>query len=188
MSARPRARVDVLAAVRRRAGWLGTAAYALVLCAVVVAVVGVVGLAVGRPYVFPSLGPTVMLFFESPLRRSASALCTLVGHAVAILVGVGALWAFGLADEPAVLAEGLTPPRVAAAATAVALTAFVLLALRCPHPPAGATTLLISLGLLTTVGELLAVVVGVVLVTVVGVALNRALGVRQALIPARDQQ
>ncbi|MER7113512.1 HPP family protein [Saccharomonospora azurea] len=77
--------------------------------------------------------------------------------------------------------EGLTGARVGAAALSVAVTALVLRLLDCPHAPAGATTLIVSLGLLTSAGELLAIAVGVVLVTVFAVACNRALGVRQPL-------
>lgn len=45
-----------------------------------------------------------------------------------------------------------------------------------PHPPAGATTLIVSLGLLKSVPELLSIVVAVLLVTAVSVALNHAFG------------
>jgi len=88
---------------------------------------------------------------------------------------------FGLTEHPPVLQEGVTGARVGAAALSVALTALVLRLLDRPRPPAGATTLIISLGLLTSTRELLAIAAGVLLVTVLGVALNRLLGVRQPL-------
>ncbi|WP_026452901.1 HPP family protein [Saccharomonospora iraqiensis] len=188
MSETPDGAGGLLGAAERRFGRFGRAGYTLVLSAVTLGAVGALGLATNQPYVFPSLGPTVLLFFESPLRRSASALCTVVGHAVAMAAGVGALWAYGLTDTPSVLTQGLTVPRVAAAATAVGLTALVLLAVRCPHPPAGATTLLICLGMLTTGADLLTIGIGVLLVTVVGLALNRLLGVPQAVVPPRDRR
>ena len=89
--------------------------------------------------------------------------------------------AFGLADHPPVIAEGITGPRIGAAALSVAQTVLVLRLLSCPHPPAGATTLIVSLGFLTSASELLAIAVAVVLTTVLAVALNRMLGVRQPL-------
>lgn len=171
----------VLGAARRRAGRVGTAAYAFTLCLAVLAAVGAIALVTRQPYLFPSLGPTVMLFFESPLEESAAPRNSLFGHGVAILAGAGCLVAFGLTEHPPVFEEGLTGARVGAAALSVAVTALVLRLLDCPHAPAGATTLIVSLGLLTSAGELLAIAVGVVLVTVFAVACNRALGVRQPL-------
>ncbi|MBB4912732.1 HPP family protein [Actinophytocola algeriensis] len=170
-----------LGAAERRAGRLGAAGYAFALCLVALAAAGAIGLLVKQPYLFPSLGPTVMLFFESPTHKSATPRSTLIGHGVALLAGVGCLVVFGLTDHPPVIQEGLTPARIGAAALSVALTALVLRLLSCPHPPAGATTLIVSLGLLTSTSELLAIAAGVVLVTVLAVALNRVLGVRQPI-------
>jgi CBS-domain-containing membrane protein len=171
----------VLARAEERAGRAGGAVYAFLLCAAALAAVGVVALVVGQPYLFPSLGPTVMLFFESPMQKASAPRNALVGHGVAILAGAVCLLMFGLADAPPILQEGVTGPRIGAAALSVALTALVLKLLATPHPPAGATTLIVSLGLLTSAAELFAIAVGVVLVTVVGVALNRLFGVRQPL-------
>jgi CBS-domain-containing membrane protein len=171
----------VLAAAERRAGRLGGGAYAFLLCLVALAAVGVVGLLVKQPYLFPSLGPTVMLFFETPTQKTATPRSTLVGHGVAILAGAGSLALFGLTDAPPILQEGITGPRIGAAALSLALTALVLRLLSCPHPPAGATTLIVSLGLLTSATEMLAIAVAVVLLTVLSVALNRLLGVAQPL-------
>jgi CBS-domain-containing membrane protein len=167
-----------LEAAERR-GRLAAASYAFLLCLLTLTTVGIVGLVVHQPYLFPSLGPTVMLFFESPRSRSAAPRNTLVGHGVAILAGVASLALFGLTNHPPVIQEGITGPRIGAAALSVALTALVLRAVDFPHPPAGATTLIVSLGLLTSAGELLDIAVAVVLVTVVGVVLNRLFRVRQ---------
>ncbi len=54
----------------------------------------------------------------------------------------------------------------------VALTAFFLQAIRCPHPPAGATTLIVSLGLIARPPQLLTMALSVLLITVIAVALN----------------
>lgn len=117
------------------------------------------------------------------MQKSARPRNTLIGHAVAILAGVGCLAVFGLADHPPVIQEGISGMRIGAAALSVALTALVLHLLACPHPPAGATTLIISLGLLTSASELLSIAAAVALVAVLGVALNRIYGVRQPLWP-----
>ncbi len=49
-------------------------------------------------------------------------------------------------------------------------------ALRASHPPAGATVLIVSLGLLKTPTELAMIVAGVAILTVAGWVINRALG------------
>jgi hypothetical protein len=63
-----------------------------------------------------------------------------------------------------------------AAAFSVGVTTGILILLRANHPPAAATTLLVSLGLLATTHDVLMILVGVVLVTVTSWLLNRAAG------------
>src|SRR5215207_5264040 len=79
----------VIDRVGRRAGGVGVGAYAAALAFVVLAIAGAVGVASKNPWLFPSLGPSVMLFFETPRAESAQPLNALVGH----LVGIGAGWA-----------------------------------------------------------------------------------------------
>jgi len=82
------------------------------------------------------------------MSRRASPRNTMIGHAVAILAGVLSLALFGLLDKPSLLQEGVTLARVGAATLSTAVTGAVLLLLRSSHPPAGATVLIVSLGLL----------------------------------------
>ena len=79
---------------------LGPAAYAAVLSLVVLALAGVVGVALHLPWLFPSLGPTVMLLFESPEQPAARPANTLIGHLTGLVMGVLCLYAFGLQDSP----------------------------------------------------------------------------------------
>jgi hypothetical protein len=62
----------------------------------------------------------------------------------------------------------------------VAVTTLVLTWLGMPHPPAGATTLIISLGILTTPPQLVSVAAAVVMTTLIGWGLNMLLGTRPA--------
>jgi CBS-domain-containing membrane protein len=150
-----------------------------VLCLVVLALTGVVGIALKQPWLFPSLGPTVMLFFESPEQPSSRPLNTLVGHAVGIVAGVACLYAFGLQGQPSAPEAGLTPSYLLAAATSVAVTTLVLTFLRLPHPPAGASTLIVSLGILTQPPQLASMMAAVLLITLAGWGLNTVLIGRQ---------
>jgi CBS-domain-containing membrane protein len=167
-----------LARRQRRRG--GGAAYAAVLAIVTLALAGTVGLVLKQPWLFPSLGPTVMLFFESPTQPASRPLNTVVGHLVGIAAGVACYSAFGLTGHASAPVGGLTVTYVMAGVLAVAFTTAVLSLLKLPHPPAGASTLIVALGILHTPVQLLAMVGAVLLVTVAGWAFNRLfLGIQQ---------
>lgn len=151
------------------------AAYAGLLCLVVLCAAGLVGLLLKTPWLFPSLGPTVMIFFESRATPAARPRSALIGHGVGLVVGYGCLAAFGLTRSPSIVQSGVTVPHLLAGALSVAVTAAVLVLLRAPHPPAGATTLIVSLGILREPLQLLSMAGAVVLITVLGVVLNRLL-------------
>lgn len=146
---------------------------AALLCLVVLLLAGAVGLAAEQPWLFPSLGPTVMLFFTAPHQASSRPRNTLVGHVVAIAVGYACLVVSGSLGAPPAPTGGLTVGYVAAAAVSVAVTTVVLQLIRLPHPPAGASTLIVSLGILDEPLQLLDMVGAVLLVTAAGWALQR---------------
>jgi CBS-domain-containing membrane protein len=141
------------------------------------ALAGVVALGAKQTLLFPSLGPTAMLFFARPLPPECTVRNVIVGHWVGILVGLAALEVFGLRALPSAVTHGLDGKRVLAAALSVAVTATVLRLIRSPHAPAGASTLIVSLGLLTTDKQLLMMAASVALVAVAGWALNLLTGV-----------
>jgi CBS-domain-containing membrane protein len=139
-----------------------------------VTVAATVALFTHQPWLFPSLGPAVMLHLEKPQAPESSPRNTLIGHAVALLAGYAFLALCGLTDHRSVVQEGVSVPRIVAAAGSLAVTALVLLVLKASHPPAGATTLIVSLGLLHTPAQLLIAGCSVVLVTAVDWLYNRA--------------
>ncbi len=155
----------------------GEMLYTFIACLLALAVSGLAAYLFKQPLLFPSLGPTALLFFEQPMAPASSPRNTLIGHLVAILAGALSLAVFGLLDNPSILQEGVTLARVGAGALSVALTGAVLLLLRSSHPPTGATTLIVSLGLLYTPHEMMMLMLGVVLLTVVGWIINRSLSV-----------
>ena len=65
----------------------------------------------------------------------------------------------------------------------MALTTLLLTWLRKPHPPAGATTLIVSLGILTTPPQLLSMAGAILLITAAGWGLNVLLGTKPAATP-----
>jgi hypothetical protein len=109
--------------------------------------VGLIGLAAGQPWLFPSLGPTAFLQAEKPGEPSARFYNTVVGHLVGLGAGLAAVWLLGASTAPGVLAaQELAPARVWAAVLSAVLTMIGLSLLRASHPPAAATMLLVALG------------------------------------------
>jgi CBS-domain-containing membrane protein len=169
---------SVLERAKERAGGLGTGTYGAVLTFVVLALAGAVGLASKQPWLFPSLGPTVMLACQAPDHPSSQPRTAAVGHIVGIAVGAGFLALFRLTDLPPAPVGGLTTGYVLAGALSVAVTTLILALLHCEHPPAGASTLIVSLGILTSARDLAVMVGAVLLVVAAGWGFNFLLGVR----------
>lgn len=167
-------------AVEDEAGGLTVGLWAALVSVVVLAAAGLVGLALRQPWLFPSLGPTIMVIAETPRQPAARPRNVLTGHLVGVAAGYLALVVTGLTAAPAVVQQGITVPRIVAACLSLALTALVLQALGTPHPPAGATTLIVSLGVLTTPSQLLAIGLSVLLVTAAATALDAMAGVRRS--------
>jgi hypothetical protein len=79
-----------------RFGVWGDALYLLVAGAGAIAISGLAAHLLRQTLLFPSLGPTVFLVFETPLAAQSSPRNTLIGHGVGIAVGFGAIVLFGL--------------------------------------------------------------------------------------------
>src|SRR3954468_16857553 len=101
-----------------------------------------------EPFLFPSLGATAFLMFETPLAEVSSPRNAVIGHMVGAAVAFFWLWVFGLIDMPSAIQAGFDGERVAAIALSLAFTGVFLRLLRAAHPPAGATTVIVALGLL----------------------------------------
>lgn len=144
---------------------------------IAIAVVSGVAWATDEPFIFPSLGPTAFLFFYTPTNPAASPRNTIIGHAVGVAAGYFALVIFGLTDDLPALATSVTGARVGAAAFSLALTSAVMVWLRAPHPPAGATTLIVSLGILREADQLAVLMLAVTFLTLQGFAINRLAGI-----------
>ncbi len=141
-----------------------------------IALLAAVAMVSGTPFVFPSLGPTAFLFFFTPTSPTASPRHTMLGHAIGILCGYGALLLCGLSHAPPAIATGVDGPRVLAAALSLAATGALMILFKAAHPPAGATTLIVSLGIVTRPLHLLLIEVAVAVLTLQAIAINRLAG------------
>jgi len=130
------------------------------------------------PFIFPSLGATAFLLFFTPTTPAASPRNALCGHAIGIASGYAALWVTGLQHAgPAIVTE-LGWTRILATALSLATTGALMILLNRPHPPAAATTLIVSLGLVSRPAYLVVLEAAVGLLVGQAIIINRLTGVR----------
>jgi CBS-domain-containing membrane protein len=141
---------------------------------ILILAVGLIALAAGQVWLFPSLGPTVYLQVVTPKQPSAKIYAVLVGHTIGVAVAAIAMAVTGAAQTLPMSSGALSPERVWASVLAIALLIFGEKLAKAGHPPAAATALLITLGGLgTTPKDLLAIAAGVVIVAGLGEILRR---------------
>jgi len=153
---------------------------------ITIGLLSLVALGTGTPFVFPSLGPTAFLFFFDPRAPSASPHHAVIGHGIGILCGYGSLVLFHLEHSGSALALGVTGPRVLAAALSLAATGALMILLKAAHPPAGATTLIVSLGAIARPLHLAVIEVALVLLVLQAIAINRLAGLDYPLWRVRE--
>jgi len=151
--------------------------FSLVNGLVSIAIMAAVAVVTGAPFIFPSLGPTAFLLFYTPTAPPAAPRNTLGGHLIGCLAGYLALVVFGLTHRGPALAVGVDWQNVGAAALSLGLTSGAMVWCRVPHPPAGATTLIVSLGILREPWQLAVLMFAVALLVVQGFVINRLAGI-----------
>jgi CBS domain-containing membrane protein len=130
----------------------------------------------GSPFVFPSLGPTAYLFFFSPLAEASSPRSSILGHGIGLACGYAAFWITGMHAFSQASAGGIYWPRILAAALAMSTTGALMVLFSVSHPPAGATTLIVALGILSKPQYLPVIEAAVILLTVQAWVFNRLAG------------
>jgi hypothetical protein len=143
-------------AAAERPGWI-----ACTLAAGGVAAMSVVAWITGLPAVVASLAPSLLGAAASPGRREHAPVTLLVGHFIAILATLASLVAFDLLGEPPALVAGVSTARMLALPVAIALTLAGMLIVRRLHPAAGATTLLVGMGIVRPGGDLVILVAAI---------------------------
>lgn len=170
------ARLRLTSLVERYPQRLVMGAFAFLNGLLTIGILAIVAMVTDTPSLFPSLGPTAFLLFSTPMLPSACPRNSVEGHLIGVVAGYLSLVLFGLTDNPATIIEGVTASRVGAAALSLALTSGFMIWLQRAHPPAGATTLIISLGILHEVWQLGVLMVAVVLMVVQAFVINRLAG------------
>src|SRR5215471_16625838 len=159
-----RFRLDALTA-RHSSGFI-LGLFAFVNGVIAIGIMAFAALVTGQPFIFPSLGPTAFLLFYTPLVPAASPRNTVIGHLIGALAGYLALVMFDLTQHAPAPLEGVSTASIGAAALSLGLTSGMMVWLRVPHPPAGATTLIVSLGILRTPAQIAVLMLAVVLLVV----------------------
>ena len=157
---------------------------------VTIGVLALLALVSRNPFVFPSLGPTAYLLFFSPLGRTSSPRNTIFGHAIGLICGYAAFVATDAGALPFGVHPGIFWPRILAAALSLSATAAFMVLLDVSHPPAGATTLIVSLGIISKPRELAIIEVAVFLLVAQALAINRLAGLPYPLwsVPAQIKE
>ncbi len=143
---------------------------------ITIGVLALLALVSRNPFVFPSLGPTAYLVFFSPLAKASSPRNTIFGHAIGLVCGYAAFVVTGAGALPFGAHPGIFWPRILAAALSLSATGAFMVLLGVSHPPAGATTLIVSLGIISKPRELVIIEVAVFLLVAQALAINRLAG------------
>jgi len=170
-------RVRIPSLVERHSSTAVLGLFAFVNGVIAIGLMAAAALVTGAPFIFPSLGPTAFLLFYTPLLPAACPRNTLGGHAIGAAAGYLALALFGLTNSAPALLEGVAWNRVGAAALSLGLTSGAMVWAKVPHPPAGATTLIVSLGILHEPWQLGVLMIAVGLLVVQGFVINRLAGI-----------
>lgn len=160
--------------------------YVFVNSFVTIAVLALLALLSRNPFVFPSLGPTAYLLFFSPLGKTSSPRNTIFGHAIGLVCGYAAFVFTGAGARPFGIHQGIFWPRILAAALSLSVTGALMVLLDVSHPPAGATTLIVSLGIISKPRELVIIEIAVFLLVAQALLINRLAGLRYPLWNAAD--
>lgn len=152
------------------------AVYVLLTCFVSLGIIAALAVFTRNPFIFPSLGPTAYLLFFTPLARASSPRHAVLGHAIGIVFGYVALLATGPLEPGTGLRHGIHAPTILAAAFSLSATGAAMVLFRVSHPPAGATTLIVSLGLLSKPLDLLVIEAAVFFLVAEALIINRLAG------------
>ena len=151
-------------------------AYVFVNGFLTIALLALLAVLTNSPFVFPSLGPTAFLLFIAPLAENSSPRNSIVGHAIGLICGYAAFTLTGAATLPFGAHPGVYWPRIIAAALSLSATGAFMVLFRASHPPAGATTLIVSLGIISQPKELVIIEAAVFILVAQAFVINRLAG------------
>lgn len=144
--------------------------------AITTTILGALAYFLHEPFIFPSLGPAMFLLFFAPLSTMSAPRNVLVGQGFGLASGYLALVVFGLQGTPPDIFD-LSLLRVGAVILALTVAFGLMVGLGFPHAPAGASAMIVALGIIKTPLDLSIMVLAVVLVVISAFAINRLAGI-----------
>ena len=102
----------------------------------------------------------------------------MLGHLIGLICGFAAYRITGMHPFPQGFGGEVYWPRILASALALALTGAIMVLLHVNHPPAGATTMIVSLGILAKPEYLVIIEIAVVLLAIQAFIINRLAGLQ----------
>jgi len=141
-----------------------------VAAALILFVIGILGIAAHDAWLVPSLGSAVFVQVMTPGQPSGRLWNTAVGQLVAVAAGFAAVYAVGASTAPAFMTgHPLVMARLLAAALGIILTVLLQRGLQATCPAGGAVVLLIAVGTIpATAFGAVSLIAGIALVTVLG--------------------
>lgn len=164
------------------------ALFALINGFVAVGLVSVAAVITHQPFVFPSAGATAFLLFFAPKAPWAAPRNVIIGHAAGAVSGVTFGMLLGTLGAGSVLPDGVTWVHGLAAASALGVTAAIMVLARAPHPPGGATSLTIALGIMMSIGDVVVLLLAILLLVGQAIAINRLAGLEYPLWGPIDER
>jgi CBS-domain-containing membrane protein len=147
-----------------------------------VTLLALLGLATGDPFVYPPIGASAFLIFSMPEVPSAAPRNAIGGQICGVVGGErGPLAVFGLLHRHGGVASDMSGARAGAIGVSLLLATALMLLFKVSHPAAGATALMISLGIVISPDQWLEFLGAVVLLCAMGVVVNRWAGITYPL-------
>jgi CBS domain-containing membrane protein len=146
-----------------------------------VTLLALLGLATGGAFVYPPIGASAFLIFSMPEVPSAAPRNAIGGQVCGVAAGAATLAAFGLLHRHGGVAGDMSGARVAAVGVSLLLATALMLLFKVSHPAAGASALMISLGIVTAPSQWLEILGAVVLLCAIAVVVNRWAGITYPL-------
>lgn len=141
-----------------------------------IGLLALLAIATGVPFVFPSVGPTAYHIFFLPRAGSSTPRNTLIAHFIGLTCGYAAYRISGIPVSEVLAAGAFNWRPAIAAALSLSVTAALMIVLDASHPPAGATALIVSLGIITKPRYLAAIEIAVFVVVIQAFIVHRLAG------------
>lgn len=141
-------------------------------------ILGITTWVTGEAFIFPSLGPTVFILAFNRKVDKNQVYQVIASHSVGGVVGFLSwhLIASGIKITQSQVAMSGDSLVIAVSATvSIILTTWLMIASGAVHPPACATTLIVSLGVLSTVESVVVIILSITIIVAIHIATLKTL-------------